>query len=287
MNAPIIPFPDERLKEVARRFPYPPTPDVAGSVVSRLNSGRKPRSGQSRRIRLRSTWAVIGLLLVLVLAGLFAVPGVRADIIRFFQVGVVRIFPASPTLTIEPPSIPQLPATATPMANFQGTENPQRTATPSIPQYEPPYIITMSGLAGETSLEAARASLPFPIRLPAYPPDLGVPDRVFLQVDGNMVILVWSDPANPLEARLSLHEFGPEGELVSKFGVHVIQETQVDGKYAVWTQGPYMVRLTSGVYELRRIVEGNTLIWEVDGITYRLESDLSLEETIQIAESLR
>lgn len=286
MSPPINPKPDERLKEVARRFQYPSTPDVAGAVLSRLNSEKKPGAGRCQNIQVRSAWAVIGLL-VLVLAVLFMVPGVRAEIIRFFQVGVVRIFPAPPTLTAESPSIQQQPTTATPMAVLPGTENPVRTATPSLSQYEPPYTITMSGLAGETSLADVQASLSFPIRLPVYPADLGLPDRVFLQADGQMVILVWSDPANPQKARLSLHEFGSEGTLVSKFGVSVIQETQVDGEYAVWAQGPYLVQLTSGAFELRRIVEGNTLIWEVDGITYRLESDLSLEETIQIAESLR
>jgi hypothetical protein len=67
----------------------------------------------------------------------------------------------------------------------------------------------------------------------------------------------------------------------------VIQETQVDGVYAIWAQGPYLIQLTSGTYVFRRTVEGNTLIWEEDNITYRLESDLTLEETIRIAESLR
>jgi hypothetical protein len=33
-------------------------------------------------------------------------------------------------------------------------------------------------------------------------------------------------------------------------------------------------------------VDGNTLIWEEQGITYRLESNLSLEEAVKIAESL-
>ena len=102
-----------------------------------------------------------------------------------------------------------------------------------------------------------------------------------------MVILVWSDPDNPDIARLSLHEIGPGSVIIGKFEPHVIQETQVNGNYAVWVQGPYLIQLTNDTYNWRRLVAGNTLIWEEEDITYRLESDLTLEETIRIAESLR
>jgi hypothetical protein len=268
MNTQTNPIREEHLEEVARRFRYPSTPDVAGAVMKRLESGSRPRAW------LRSAWVVIGLL-VLVMAVLFAVPSVRAEIIRFFQVGVVRIFPSTPTQTIGP-AMPQSPITATP-----------DIFTPVPGGNEPLYSVTISGLAGETNLEDARAKLPFPIRLPEYPTDLGPPNKIFLQDDGKMVILVWSDSDNPERAHLSLHEIGPEGIVLSKYQPRVIQETQVDGVYAIWAQGPYLIQLTSGTYVFRRTVEGNTLIWEEDNITYRLESDLTLEETIRIAESLR
>lgn len=272
---------EERLKEAAQRFQYPPTPDVAGAVMRRLEGGSRPKARAERRLRiqLRSAWVVTGLL-VLMLAVLFAVPGVRAEIIRFFQVGVVRIFPAAPSQTAEP-SIPQLPTTATPMTGSPGT------ATPASGINEPLYEIAISDLAGETSLADAQAGLPFSVRLPQYPADLGEPDRVFLQEDGEMAILVWTDPDNPENARLSLHEIAPGNIMVTKYQPVVIQETQVRGQYAVWAVGPYMVQLDSGSYAFRRTVAGNTLIWEEDGITYRLETDLTLEEAVRIAESLR
>lgn len=281
MNMQTNPISEDRLQGVTGRFRYPPTPDVAGAVIKRLESGGRPRVSTERRrsIKLRSAWVVMGML-VLALAVLFAVPGVRAEIIRFFQVGVVRIFPSAPTSTAEP-SMPQFPTTATPVAVIPDVATP-------IPGFnEPHYTVTISGLAGETSLFNARISLPFPIRLPEYPSDLGRPDHVFLQEDGRMVILVWTDPTDPEQAHLSLHEIGPEGIQVSKYQPRVIQETQVNGVYAVWAQGPYFVELTSGSYVFRRTVEGNTLIWKEDEITYRLESDLTLEETTRIAESLR
>jgi hypothetical protein len=267
--------PDERLKEAARQFQYPPTPDVTGVVLKRLDSGSRLQA------RMRSAW-VITSLLVLMLVILFAVPGVRAEIVRFFQVGVVRIFPAIAT-PAPLPSLPQTPTTATPAAILPTTATPRADDTP----YGPAHEVTIADMAGETTLEAAQARVSFPIRLPVFPADLGAPERVFLQEDGLMVILVWSDPADPQKARLSLHEIGPGSILVGKFEPRVIQETQVNGRYAVWVEGPYLVRLTSGSIEFRRTVEGNTLIWEVQGITYRLETDLTLEEAVQIAESLK
>ena len=169
--------------------------------------------------------------------------------------------------------------TATPVA--------QPTDTPNARQNEPLYETTLSGLAGETSLDTAQASLPFPIRLPQYPSNLGAPERVFLQEEGQMVILVWIDPSNPERARLSLHEIASGSIMIRKYQPVVIQETQVDGHYAVWAVGPYLVQLENGSYDFRRMVEGSTLIWEEEGITYRLETDLSLEEAVKIAESLK
>jgi hypothetical protein len=173
--------------------------------------------------------------------------------------------------------------TATPATVVSNTETPQPGFTPYI---SPAHLVTFADIAGETTLEAAQARSPFPIRLPAYPADLGLPDKVFMQEDGPMVILVWSDAANPDKARLSLHEVGPGSILVRKFEPHVIRETQVNGQYAVWAEGPYLVQLTNGNYDFRRTVQGNTLIWQENEVTYRLETDLNLEEAVRIAESL-
>ena len=279
MNTPITSIPNVRLREIASQFRYPPTPDVAGSMMKRLETGSRPWA------KMRSAWVVTSLLALLLIV-LFAVPGVRAEIVRFFEVGVVRILPATPTQPVESP-LSQVPTTATPMTILPITATPQSTTTPLGPQYEPLYSVNMAGLAGETTLADAQNSLPFKIRLPEYPADLGTPDRVFLQEDGQMVILVWTDPNDSQKALLSLYEIGPGSVIIHKFQPRVIRETQVNGQYAVWVQGPYMLQLTNGMYDFRRLVEGNTLIWEEDKITYRLESDQALEDTLKIAESLK
>jgi hypothetical protein len=175
-----------------------------------------------------------------------------------------------------------MPLTATPVASLPSTATPLASDTP----YGPPHEIAFEDIAGETTLETAGASVSFPIRLPTYPEDLGRPEQVFLQENNLMVILVWSDPSDPQEARLSLHQIASGSILVGKFEPRVVRETQVNGQYAIWAEGPYLVELTNGDIDFRRIVDGNTLIWEEQGITYRLESNLSLEEAVKIAESL-
>lgn len=257
----ITPEFEKRLRAAGRGFTYPRTPDVSRAVRVRL--ARRPSGGISLRFRVAA-------LLLALLAAALAVPDVRAKLIEFFQIGVIRILPAAPTAT----------------SALEPTLGPQPTRTPT-PEPQPAHIISLAGLAGETTLEAADAQLYFPILLPTYPAALGPPDRAFLQDDGPMVVLVWSDPDDPDRARLSLHEIGPRSVLIDKYQPRVIQETQVNGEYAIWVEGPYMIQLATGHADFRRLVDGNTLIWRVGTITYRLESTLSLEEAVKIAESLQ
>jgi hypothetical protein len=174
----------------------------------------------------------------------------------FFQIGAVRIFPTAPPAATPVPSL-----------------------TPG------PLIPGLFDLAGETTLSSAREQVPFPILLPSYPPDLGEPDLVFVQKDGPMVILVWLD-ASGKKPLLSLHEIAPGAITLTKMEPQVILETQVNGQYAVWATGPYVLELRNGDRDVRRLVAGDALIWKAGEITYRLETQLPLEEALKIAESL-
>lgn len=255
---------ENRLRKLAQEMPYPPTPDIVRAVQMRLDAGTSPR------IKFRPV-AVAALIVLLMAAALFAVPSVRAEIVRFIQIGVVRIFFAEPT---QAPDLLQsvVPATATMKVT------PDAGSTPAFR----PLLLD---LAGETSLEEAQQKTDFPIRLPTYPPDLGEPELVFYQQDGPMVILAWLDPLQPERVRMSLYQIGPDSVLVKKMQPE-LQEIQVNEQYAAWTDGPYLLEITGGAYREIRLVQGHTLIWEEDGITYRLETDLPLEEAIRIAESL-
>jgi len=188
---------------------------------------------------------------------------VRAAVLRALRLGVVEII-------VEP--------------------TPTTTSAPGKPEMTEPgatLIPTVLDLAGETTLDEARSRAGFPVRLPTFPPDLGPPDRVFLQdLGGPAVVLVWLEPERPERVHMSLHQLGP-GAFVWKVEPVAVEETKVHGQRALWTDGPYMLETRRSDLENRRLVKGHVLIWSEGEITYRLETDLSLEDAVRIAESLQ
>ena len=251
---------ERRLRAAAAHFPYPATPDIAAGVKERLADRKKTAS---RRL----AWAAV--VAAVILAGLLAVPQVRAAVAAWLQIGAVRIFLIEPTPTPTPTAAPGATATARP--------------SPS-----PTPLASVLELAGETTLAEARTAVPFPIRLSALPEALGPPDRVFVQnvMGGPMVVLVWLEPGQPDRAALSLHQLGP-GAAASKTSPEVIRETTVNGRPAVWVSGPHLFQLQGDRYEARQLVAGNVLIWTEQEVTYRLEAGLGLDEARRMAESLR
>ncbi len=102
-----------------------------------------------------------------------------------------------------------------------------------------------------------------------------------------MTILVWMNPQQPQSVELSLH-FIPNGSwAITKMGPRVLQETLVNGYKAVWAEGPYPLVVSNGNdIDFTRLIDGNVLIWTNGKVTYRLETDLNMEEAIEVAESL-
>ena len=246
---------EAQVRARARALSYPPTPDLA----------RARRAAQTPiRLSPRLAWVILALVVVV---SLLAVPQVRAALIEFFQIGGVRIYLAPTPTATQPPSTGTPPPTATPRPT-------------------PTFLPSLLNLAGETTLEKAETQTGFPLLLP---PDEGPPDRVFLQAfddEHRLVILVWLDPADPNRVRLSLHAMVCE-ICIEKGAPTVIKTTTVNDHLALWAEGPYMVRLINNDLDFRRLVEGHVLIWEVDGVTYRLETDLPLNEAVTLAESLK
>ena len=254
---------EARLQQRASHFPYPPTPDIAGQLSGQPNHRVRPAISLIRPL----AWGMVTLVLLLVI--LLGVPSVRAAVVEFLRLGVVRIYLTEPTPTST--TLPgETPASTKP--------RPSATATP---------LASLIDMAGETTLAQAQAQLDFPIRLPSVPPDLGPPDKVYLQdFEGPLVVLVWLEPDNPGKIRLSLHLLGPNS-FAGKGGPETVEETTVHGQPALWVSGPHLFWLRDRQAAIRRLVEGNTLIWTEGEITYRLETNLSLAEAIKIAESLQ
>jgi len=257
---------ENKLRSIASGMEYPGTPDIAGSVTTRLRNATRPRFNSKAL-----AWS---LTIILVLcSSLMLIPPARAAIIEFIQIGVVRIFPQPVEPTIE--SI----RTAMPESILPMTATPSSQSSSLIP--------ILDQMAGKTTLADAQNKVEFSILLPTYPSDLGQPEYIYVQnADGNMVMLVWLDPQHSDKVLMSLH-FIPDGSwAVKKVEPTVIQETRVGDERAIWTTGPYPLILSNGDIQYQRMINGHVLIWAGLDVTYRLETELSLEEAVKIAESL-
>jgi hypothetical protein len=136
------------------------------------------------------------------------------------------------------------------------------------------------------TLADAQQSVDFDLRLP--PTDAGGPiERVFLDRIVGAVTVVYCCP------ELLLTQFrGETLPYVQKVaGPDVeIEELEVEGSPAIWLEGAHAVvfRDAHGIVrdeELR--LAGNVLLWERDGITYRLEGHVDREDAVRLAEALR
>lgn len=239
---------ERRLGSAADAFPYPPTPDFRTGVVERVHR-RAAKAAMTRRL----AWATLAFFFA---AGLFmaVVPVARATLVEFLQVGAVR-------LRLGP--------------NGQGVELEQVTRITWPPDF-----------AGESTLDGARRSFPYRVRLPAPSVGLGVPDRVFAPHNPTeSVILIWLS-ADGSQPRFALFELAPSA-VYEKQSMTIIERTRVSGRPAIWASGPYLVEVQSGGLAERRLMEGHVLIWTEGELTFRLETGGSIREAVAIAESLR
>ncbi len=249
------------VRETARHFAYPPTPDIASAARRQINA--RPRS--FGWLRLVAAALVSFIILTL------TIPEVRAFVETVIRVGVVEVFFVEPSAT--PTSTPD--ATAA---------RPTRTPTPP----DPTAVLSPLDLSGKTTLLAARETVSFEILLPAYPTDLGQPDHVFLQdFGGDVVTLLWMETDDPARVRLLL-QLLDESVIATKYypmeGNN--QSVTVGGRYAVWLTDVHESYLMTERERFSRLVDMNVLIWTVGHVTYRLETRLPLEEALQIAESV-
>lgn len=207
-----------------------------------------------RRLPLRLLPIAAGLIIAVLLFA--AVPEIRAGVLRLLRIGALEIVQVEPTVPAASvtPTTPVTPATNDPRLDFPG----------------------------ETTLDAAQQGFGRPIPLPTYPPDLGAPSRVFAFM--RTVALVWLDADGRF--RLGLHLIPSElyGEKITPWNP---VETDVNGQPALWLTGEHDFGLYADGEFFARTIGGGVLIWAQAGITYRLESDLPLDETRRIAESLR
>lgn len=237
------------LRDTAARFRFPATPDLRAGVLEGIED-----RAQRRLLPSMARLGTAALLMIIVLVA--AIPGARAAVRAAFRIGVVTLL-------------------------FEGDG-----ADVQDPDQAGSGFTRIEEIAGGTTLADARNAAPFEINLPEYTAGLGGVDSVYFQESlGPMVVLVWLDDAGGDVPAMSLHILGDDAFL-QKLEPQVLAETRVGGQQAAWTQGPYLLRLTGGETVETRVVRGRVLIWSEGGLTYRLESGLSLEEARRVAESI-
>ncbi len=259
--------PDEsweiNVRELARDFAYPPTPDIVRRTSQRLMKPRRPVVG----VLKWATAILIGLMVVIV-----SVPEARAFVVEIIRIGAIQIFVGQPTAT---PTL--LPAA-------------MRTATAIEPlRFD---IASALYMPNETTLEDAITQLKSPIQVPTYPADIGKPDHVYVQQfkPGVLVTLVWLVPGEVDHIWLTLDILDAQ-MIASKFidNAGQYRPVQVNKTQAQFLSGLHQVGFFGGPSQIFRKVNGNVLIWVVGKnpqLTYRLEGDISQEEAIRIAESM-
>jgi len=260
---------DATLADLGERLAYPRPTRLADAVSARL---REPRSGRwwdalrSPRFAFAPVFATLA---VLALVIVLAVPGVRATADDFLHAWGIDIF--------------RVPAIATPAVN------------PS----------PRSGLGALTTLVDARVRAGFPVRVPSDA-RLATPDEVYR--DGadapgarQRISLVYGPRAGiPLShepgVSVLVVEFRGtfDENLIGGKGVGPdtrIESLSVNGGRGLWVEGAphlFFYRDPSGIIQTETLrLAGNTLIWEQDGVTFRIEAQVSREDALRIAASFR
>jgi hypothetical protein len=256
-------------------------PDIAMRVRVRIASGERAgrarpwwRPAGARPVRRSLVLAIVALLGLAIVAGAvgLGLPGLRIT----FGEPPASLLP-SPTSTASP------------------TERGTPTPTPTLP----PVTGMRLNLGRQVELGEVEPMIGVPVRLPTDE-RLGLPDSVWVDpAKGDQVAYVWKasdDLPETVERGVGLVLMRFDGvddreyyEKMVNTGTS-IEPVEVAGRDGYWISGaPHFFFYTRSdgtfVEDTRRWV-GDALIWSDGEATYRIESSLGRDATIEIAESI-
>lgn len=244
---------DALLRSTAAAFTYPRTPDIATRVRARLDSEPRTKSIIAR-VRAAISLPVLrvaaaSLLIVAVAVGsALAIPQTREALADLFGLSSVKI-------------------------EVGPVEGP------------PPPVLSPRSFASPATLSGAQEAVPFDIRLPSEDGVRILPEAVYIQGVAIVILSYESQDFDLYQASSGFYGKGlPDADLARESAVH--------GQPAIWIgSGGHIARSLDAdgrlLIETERTVERGTLLWEEGGISYRLETGLSEDEAILLAESLR
>jgi hypothetical protein len=237
---------DRALHDLGAHLAWPPEADLASRVRDRVENVIPLRT----RPRARRVVVLAAALMLLVTVLLAASPGLRAALFRLLGIrgAVVEVHE-----TVSPPAGP----------SFAG-----------------------QALLGEqVTVAEAEDELGFALALPM---DLGDGEGVFVLRRGGSTIatVAYGDGELIVSQFRGRVDRATVGKAVSAGQARFVRVGDAEG---IWVQGPHsvFVRDPSGaIVESRSFRGGNTLLWSLDGRTFRLEGAADLTEALRIARTI-
>lgn len=246
------------LRQIGERLDYPRPTAMASAVRARL---REPRRVERRRFGFAPAFVTLALLALVITLGSPDVRGAAGEFLHLRGIDIFRV--------------------------------------PSVPATLPPLQFSVAG--ERTTLDAARKRVRFTPRIPTSA-DLGAPDDVFVETVGttDRLTLVYRQRSGiPVSASAGVSALVVEARgtvdeaLFAKAtgpGTRV-EPVTVNGGQGYWLEGAphvFFYRDASGniVNDTLRLA-GNTLVWVQDGVTIRLEAQVTKERALQLAATFR
>ena len=245
---------ERSLRALSGHVEMPAERDLSAGVLAALERAPSPRPWWSR-----PAFALAGLVIVAGASTLVLSSGAREAVADLLGIGGVQVEFTEPD---------ESPAPLRPGAALE--------------------------LGEATTLAEARSVLDVGV-----PSELGEPDAVYVDRDTEARVSLVYEPrpgipeAEETGVGLLLTQFRStldEGLFKKLLDQDVrVRFVSVAGHEAYWIEGQHELllvdRFGNVVPDTARLA-GNTLIWEVDGITLRLEADIDLVEALRIAESV-
>lgn len=142
------------------------------------------------------------------------------------------------------------------------------------------------GVGEQVSLAEARRRVSFPVRVPTLE---GLEDPVVYYgepLPTGQVAFVYGSPEKPQLLITQVAALGSYEKLL-RSGSTNVERVSVEGAPGAWIEGEHHVLFYPGGEEPFRLV-GNTLVFQrADGVTVRIEGDISKDEALEIARSMR
>ena len=239
---------EHALAELGRELEVPPAPDLVPVVLARIEPQRPARRHPQR-------WVVaVAAAVLAALVATLAIPDARSALFRILRIGGEQI-----------ELVDALPP-----------------VTPTQAELVEPTLGT------RITIEQARRDAGFDLReLETRPHRVYVGDRgtvwFLYGMPSGVRLLVAQTPLHSVDEILFLKKLASPETMV--------EEVDVDGAQGFLLTGePHLVLLVDAVGEIveetARLAR-DVLVWERDGVAYRLEGDFTRDEALELARSLR